>query len=272
MTATPDDELTEQGILRRARLEQWRADYLKRRGFLDAAIMRSEEVKELVEIALIKDVPERTRRLQRLYRQRDIKKRRDPLFASSYAVKGWKAHRTAQENRFLRAKSASEKVDAESQLMKYALVVERAEGNLAFNPRIGDENSLQAELLVHPIKSGLIYLAQCVNWGEFLKIGYATDWFSRQSSLQTGSPETIRLRAFAKLPDGTELRVYEEQFHRILWNVRHPLGREFFKADAETFEMVARKLKSPFVRRITRGAEGSDSDVSLVEELKDTEP
>jgi hypothetical protein len=195
MTATHDDELTEQGILRRASLEQERADLLKRRGFLDAAILRGKEVTELREIARLKSTPERTNRLQILYRQRTIDKRRDPLFASSYAVKGWKAHRTLQENRFLKPKSSAERTDAEKQLLKYSLVIERAEGNLSFNPMLGDEHSLEAQLLVHPSKGGLIYLARCDNWSEYMKVGCTRDWLSRQSTLQTGSPETIRLSA-----------------------------------------------------------------------------
>ena len=215
--------------MRRARLEQERADLLKRRGFLDAAILRGKEVKELIEIARIKYTIERTNRLHILYRQRSIDKKRDPLFASSYAVKGWKSHRTMQENRFLKAKSVAEKADAEDQLLKYSLVVERAEGNLPFNPMLGDEHSLEAQILVHPIPGGLVYLAYCVNWGEYMKIGCTKDWNQRQKALQTGTPENVRLWAFAKLPIETDLRLYKEQFHFSLENVQYHLGREFLR-------------------------------------------
>jgi hypothetical protein len=271
MTATPDDELTEQGILRRARLEQERADHLKRRGFLDAAILRGEEVRELIDIARLSNTTERTNRLHIVYPRREIYKSRDPLFASSYAVKGWKAHRTSQENRLLKARSASEKADAEAQLLKYSLVIERAEGILPFNPMIGDENSLEAQLLLHPIRDGLVYLAHCKNWGVHMKVGCTKDWLSRQSTLQTGSPETIRLWAFAKLPDATDLKFYEEQFHLTLWNVRHPLGREFFETDVQAFEAAARGLNSPRIRSKEPEKEGFENTVSLVEDLKDTD-
>src|ERR1700723_1957745 len=106
MVATPDDKLTEQDILRRAASEQERVDHLRQRGFMEAAILRSKEVTELTAIAHVKNVSERIERLQLIYRQRAIDKKRDPLFASSYTVLGWKAHRTTQENRLRRAKPA----------------------------------------------------------------------------------------------------------------------------------------------------------------------
>jgi hypothetical protein len=272
MVATPDDELTKQGILRRAASEQERADLLKRRGFIEAAILRGREVTEFIEIARVESVSERTKRIRLVYQQRSHDKKRDPLFASSYTVKGWKAHRTKQENRFREAKSLEEKTDAEAQIRKYDLVIERAEGLLSFNPMSGDENSLEAELLFRRIRDGIIYLAHCDNWGPYMKIGCTTDWFHRQISLQTGSPETIRLWAFAKAPSATDLKLYEDQFHFTLCGVRHPLGREFFKTDVASFEAAALKLKSPIVRSRLPGTKYFErSDVSLVEELKDTD-
>jgi hypothetical protein len=272
MVATPDDELTEQDILRRAASEQERADLLKRRGFIEAAILRGKEVTELIEIARVTNVSERIDRIRLIYRQRSRDKKRDPLFASSYAVKGWKAHRTTQESRLRRAKSTEEKIDAETQIRKYDLVIARAEGLLSFNPMRGDEHSLEAELLSQPIRAGIIYLAHCDNWGSYMKVGCTTDWFHRQSMLQTGVPENIRLWAFAKTPAATDLILYEYKFHLALGDARHPLGREFFKTDVSLFEAAAGKLKSPIVRSRQPGrTDFEKSDVSLIEELKDTD-
>jgi hypothetical protein len=265
MTATPDEELTEQGIMRRAGFEQERATLLKRLGFVEAAIVRSKEVSELIEIARIKDNCDRIDRLHVLYRQRKIDKNRDPLFASSYTVKGWKSRRTFQENRLLKARSADEKDDAEIKIIKYAMVLERAEGRLSFNPMLGDEYSLEAQILSKPIREGFIYLAHCVNWGAYLKIGCTQDWLHRQVTLQTGTPENVRLWSFAKRPIDIDLRLYEGKFHLLLHSVRHPLGREFFRTDITSFEAAARKLQSPAVH--SRQA-SSEIEVSLAEELK----
>jgi hypothetical protein len=136
----------------------------------------------------------------------------------------------------------------------------------------GDEHSLEAKLLSQPIRDGIIYLARCDNWGPYMKVGCTTDWFHRQSMLQTGAPENIRLWAFAKTPAATDLIMYEYQFHLALGDARHPLGREFFKTNVASFEAAARKLKSPIVRSRQPGtADFERSDVSLVEELKDTD-
>ncbi len=52
-------------------------------------------------------------------------------------------------------------------------------------------------------------------------------------------------------------------------HVRHPLGREFFMIDVESFEGVARKLKSPLIRSKSPESEDLKIGVNLVEELKD---
>jgi hypothetical protein len=105
-----------------------------------------------------------------------------------------------------------------------------------------------------------------------MKVGCTTDWFHRQSMLQTGAPENIRLWAFAKTPAATDLIVYEYKFHLALGEARHPLGREFFKINIASFEAAARNLNSPIVRSRQPGtADFERSDVSLVEELKDTD-
>jgi hypothetical protein len=128
MVAKPDHELTDQDILRRSASEQERYNLLKGRGFVEAAMLRAKEVKDLIEIARTINVSERIKRLGLIYRQRSRDKKRDPLFASSYAVLGWKGRRTSQENRLRRAKSIAEKSDAEAQIRKYDLVIARAEG------------------------------------------------------------------------------------------------------------------------------------------------
>jgi hypothetical protein len=268
MAAKPDRELTEQDILRRSASEQERYNLLKGRGFSEAAILRAQEVKDLIEIARVINVSERVERLGLIYRQRSRDKKRDPLFASSYAVLGWKGHRTSQENRLRRAKSAAEKSDAEAQIRKYDLVIARAEGLLSFNPMLGDEDSLEAQLLSQPIREGIIYLAHCQNWSPYLKIGCSINWINRQCMLQTGTPENVRLWAFAKNPTAADLILYEYQFHLKFADVRHPLGREFFKTDAASFEAAAHELKSPMVRSWQAGTKDLEKDVSLAEALK----
>jgi len=133
--------------LRRASTEQERADQLKGRGFIDAAILRGKEINDLMEISRLTSVSERVARLKFIDRQRVIDKNRDQIFACSFAVKGWKAHRTKQENRLRRAKSIEQKADADAQIRKYDLVIARAEGDINFNPRRSDVYSLEAELL-----------------------------------------------------------------------------------------------------------------------------
>jgi hypothetical protein len=157
MVATPDDELTEQDILRRAASEQERADLLKRRGFIEAAILRGKEVTELIEIARVTNVSERIDRIRLIYRQRSRDKKRDPLFASSYAVKGWKAHRTTQESRLRRAKSTEEKIDAEAQIGKYDLVIARAEGYLALT-RCAVTNTLWKLNYSHNLSETVLFI------------------------------------------------------------------------------------------------------------------
>jgi T5orf172 domain len=268
MAAKPDHELTNQDILRRSASEQDRYNLLKGRGFVEAAMLRAKEVKDLNEIARTVSVSERIERLSLIYRQRSRDKKRDPLFASSYAVLGWKGRRTTQENRLRRAKSIGEKSDAEAQIRKYDLVIARAEGLLSFNPMLGDENSLEAELVSQPTGDGIIYLAYCQNWSPYLKIGCSTNWLHRQCMLQTGTPENVRLWAFAKSPAATDLILYEYQFHLKLADTRHPLGREFFKTDVTSFEAVGRELKSPTVRSGQAGTKDPERDVSLAEDLK----
>jgi hypothetical protein len=271
MVATPDHELSVQDILKRAASEQERADLLKKRGFIVAAILRGDEVTELMAVARISNVAKRVERLHLVYRKMAIDKRRDPLFASSYAVKGWKAHRTFQENRLRKVRSTAERADAELQIRKYNLVIARADGQLSFHPMLGDEHSLEAQLISQPTRHVLIYLAHCENWRPYMKVGCTTDWLHRQISLQTGAPKNIRLWAFARIPAATDIILYEYQFHSMFKDVRHPLGREFFKIDTESFEDVALRLKSPIVRSRPTGGKDLQSDVSLVKELKDTE-
>jgi hypothetical protein len=86
--------------------------------------------------------------------------------------------------------------------------------------------------------------------------------------LQTGTPENVRLWAFAKTPTATDLIVYEYQFHLKFAAVRHPLGREFFKIDAALFKAAADELKSPMVRSWQAGTTDIEENVSLAEDLK----
>ena len=268
MVAKPDHELTDQDILRRSASEQERYNLLKGRGFVEAAMLRANEVKALIEIARTVNASERIERLSLIYRQRSRDKKRDPLFASSYAVLGWKGRRTNHENRLRRAKSIEEKSDAEAQIRKYDLVIARAEGLLSFNPMLGDENSLEAQLLNQLSGDGLIYLAYCLNWSPYFKIGCSINWLHRQCMLQTGTPENVRLWAFAKRPAATDLILYEYQFHLKLADARHPLGREFFKTDVASFEAVALGLKSPIVRSRQADTEDLEKDVNFAEDLK----
>jgi hypothetical protein len=133
---------------------------------------------------------------------------------------------------------------------------------------LGDENSLEAQLLSQTIRDGIVYLAYCQNWGPYLKIGCSINWIHRQCMLQTGTPENVRLWAFARNPAATDLIMYEYQFHLKLAGARHPLGREFFKTDVTSFKAVARELNSPMVRSREEVTTDLEEDVSLAEDLK----